>query len=224
MKGRVYVIKSKLTADIYFGSTIQTEYDRMRGHTTDYKAYVVTQKKYMTSFEIIKFGDAYMEMLEELEGDSKEELIAKLKAREGHFIQTVACVNKYVPGRTHKQWLEDNKEARALSRKKFQQEHKEELNARSKKNYQEHRETRLEAQKEYAAEHKEECRARCKKYNKDHKKELAASAVKYRKDHKEELTAYMLKYKENHKEELASKAKIYYQAKKAAKALKETSA
>jgi hypothetical protein len=218
MKGRVYVIKSKQTTDIYFGSTIQSEYERMREHNKDYKKYVVTQKKYISSFEIIKFGDAYMEMLEEHEEDTKEELIATLKAREGNYIQTVTCVNRYVPARTHKQWAEDNKESQSVIRKKYREDHKAEIKVKNDQHYKDHREARLEAQKKYTAEHKEECKARMKKYAAEHKEEANARSKKYREDHKEEQDAYMVKYREDHKEAAAIKAKARYQAKKAANA------
>jgi hypothetical protein len=63
-----------------------------------------------TSREILCYGDAYMEVIEELEDEDRDTLIARLIVLEAHHIKTVDCVNKNIPGRTHAEWIEDNKE------------------------------------------------------------------------------------------------------------------
>ena len=62
--GRVYSIRSHQTIDIYIGSTTQTLSQRL----TDHKRYYTNgHTNYITSLEILKYEDAYIELL--FEGD-----------------------------------------------------------------------------------------------------------------------------------------------------------
>lgn len=205
MKGLVYVIKSKQTTDIYFGSTIQTQQSRMKEHKTQYKVYIVTQKKYISSYEILKFDDAYMEILEEIEWDIKKELIQKLKVREGHYIQRLPCVNIYVPARTPKQWAIDNKAKQSLRRKQHYQDHIEEEKLKNKKQYEDHKEERIEKQKKYHSEHLEQDKARNNQYRLEHLEQIKIANKKYREEHRVELIEHSRQYRIDHKEELKQK-------------------
>ena len=94
MKGYIYSIRSHQTPNIYIGSTIQILCKRMSQHKREYK----NQQKYCSSFEIIQYEDAYIELIEIVEFNEKTELFA----REGHYIRTMECINKLIMGRTHK--------------------------------------------------------------------------------------------------------------------------
>lgn len=62
---KIYAIKSKHTDKLYIGSTIKTLESRFKKHKYDYKYYNSGDAtKYITSFEIIKHNDAYIELLE----------------------------------------------------------------------------------------------------------------------------------------------------------------
>jgi hypothetical protein len=62
---KIYAIKSKHTDKLYIGSTIKKLEDRFKKHKYDYKYYNSGDAtKYITSFEIIKHADAYIELLE----------------------------------------------------------------------------------------------------------------------------------------------------------------
>lgn len=64
-KASVYAIKSKHTDKIYIGSTIKPLEDRFKQHKYNYKYYISGDtKRYITSYEIIKHNDAYIELLE----------------------------------------------------------------------------------------------------------------------------------------------------------------
>ena len=55
----IYKIQSSLTDKIYIGSTCQALSQRMAGHMKDYKIYLKDNtKRYISSYEIIKLGDA----------------------------------------------------------------------------------------------------------------------------------------------------------------------
>ena len=66
-------------------------------------------------------------MIESCPCNSKDEA----HAREGHYIRTMNCVNKYIPNRTRKEYKEDNKEKlheyNSNYHKQYQQDNKEHI-------------------------------------------------------------------------------------------------
>ena len=77
MKGKIYIIRSHQTNDVYYGSTIQKYLSkRMCQHKEIYKLYLKNEINFITSFDIIKFEDAYIELVEEIEFENKEQLYA----------------------------------------------------------------------------------------------------------------------------------------------------
>jgi hypothetical protein len=187
-KGKVYKIWSPTHGDkIYIGSTTK-EYlsQRMDHHRADYKR----QKAYLTAFILFEeYGmeNCKIELLEAKECTSKEELLQL----EGKYIRELECVNKYIAGRTQKEWREDNKEYY----KKYSETHKEEIK---------------ENKKVYRDEHKEEIKEYQKEYQETHKEEIAEQRKIYSKTHKEQKKLY----REAHKEEIKENNKQYYLKKK----------
>ena len=100
--GKIYSIRSYHTDEIYIGSTVNTLSRRMTQHRCDYK----TGKKLTSSGEILKYGDAYIELLSLYPCNSKDEL----EREEGSIIRTMNCVNKRIEGRTQKEYYLDNKD------------------------------------------------------------------------------------------------------------------
>jgi hypothetical protein len=129
MKGYIYTIRSYQTKDIYIGSTRDKLCNRMAKHRFSYKQFINGNYDYTTSFDIIQFEDAYIEILEELEYNSKEEL----KQKEGNYIRNMECINKHIAGRTKQNWYEDNKERILEERKKYYEDHKENIKEKQKK-------------------------------------------------------------------------------------------
>jgi hypothetical protein len=79
----------------------------MYGHRNAYKRWVKDGRprgagsEYTASCDVFETGnEVTIELIEKPEVTCKEELIA----REGHFIRELDCVNKFVVGRTHKEW------------------------------------------------------------------------------------------------------------------------
>lgn len=103
--GRIYTLHSHQTTDIYVGSTIQILCKRMTNHRTDYKRYINKKRHYMTSYEILQYDDAYIELLFEGEFQSDD----ALRKKEGEYIREMNCVNKRIEGRANKEYYEDNK-------------------------------------------------------------------------------------------------------------------
>ena len=126
--GKIYTIRSYQTEEFYIGSTIQSLPVRFGGHKRNYKFWLNTQKNYTSSYEILKYDDHYIELLELYSCSCKEEL----RRREGELIRLHNCVNKVIAGRTHKEYYQENKE----KQKEYYQENKEKL----KEYYQENKE------------------------------------------------------------------------------------
>ena len=95
---KIYVVRSPHTDLVYVGMTTFTLVRRMQHHRG--------MLQQCTSRQIIAFGDAHIELLEEFPCDNKEQAMKK----EGEYIRSMNCVNKYMSGRTRKQFYEDNKE------------------------------------------------------------------------------------------------------------------
>lgn len=101
--GKIYVIKSNETEKVYIGSTCSTLKKRMSSHKSSFKA----GAKIGEAKQILKYADAYIELIENFECESKRELLD----REGEVIRnTPNCVNTQIQGRTMKQYRTDNAE------------------------------------------------------------------------------------------------------------------
>ena len=102
----IYTIRSPHTDKFYIGSTTQNLCKRFANHKSDYNLHVNNKKNYITSFKIIELGDSYIELLEQINCDSK----IQLEMREGELIRihNDLCINKNIVGRTPKQYYADN--------------------------------------------------------------------------------------------------------------------
>ena len=156
MKGRVYIIRSKKTNDVYIGSTTSPLNTRFNRHRASRNAWLKDTGKFCSSYVILSFDDAYIELLEEVEFDTKDVLLE----REAHYIRTMICVNKQVPNRTIKEWVIDNKTALIEKWKTYREEHKEDrreyinenrkhINETTRKWYDENREEINRKRREY---------------------------------------------------------------------------
>jgi len=104
--GKIYSIRSYQTDDIYIGSTTQDLCVRMAEHRRHYKQFLKTNTKYMASFEIIKRGDAYIELIQAIPCNN----VLELRKYEGNYIRNMNCVNKQIPGRTMKEYYDARKD------------------------------------------------------------------------------------------------------------------
>ena len=83
MTAKIYMVKSPNTDKIYIGSTCMSLIRRMNRHRHNRRC---------SSYTIVEFGDAYIELLEEFEIDGTN----KIKEREQYYIDLnkAKCVNK----------------------------------------------------------------------------------------------------------------------------------
>ena len=104
--GKIYALKSAQTDKVYIGSTIRPLKIRLSNHKKDYNRYNQGKGHYKYSNELVKYDDAYIELLEEYSCDNK----LQLNRKEGEYMRQYDCVNKNIAGRTLKEWRVDNKE------------------------------------------------------------------------------------------------------------------
>ena len=142
-KGKIYCIRSFQTDDVYIGSTTQTLAQRLGKHRREYKLYLKGNANYVTSFELLKYDDYYIELIKLFPCSCK----AELEAEEGHYIRECVCINKRIAGRTQKQYNIDNRDK------------KKEYN---KQDYIDNRDKKKEQNKQYRIYNRE----KIKEYNK----------------------------------------------------------
>jgi hypothetical protein len=160
--GFIYQIYDNTNGNKYYGSTIQKLSSRLSGHRRNYKNYLNGNEHFITSFKILENGDYNISLVEKVEYNDKIELTA----RERHFIENNECVNKCIPNRTQKEYIEANKE-------KIREYYKQ-YNGANKEQRKEYYEANKERNKQYRQANKEQIKEKNKQYNetnKDHIKE-----------------------------------------------------
>ena len=129
---KIYKIVDNTNDNVYIGITTQT----LKHRLTQHKSYESCMSR-----DIIKNGDYRIELIEHTDD----------KTRERHWIENTDCINKQIPGRTDKEYYEENKEKIAEYYKKYHEKNKE-----KNKDY----------NKEYREKNKEKIAERYKDYNK----------------------------------------------------------
>jgi hypothetical protein len=158
--GKIYTIRSNQSDIYYIGSTCMPLSKRFYDHKKSYKCWLNDKYPYMSSFELLKFDDVYIELLEDFKCENKNQLLK----REGQLIRENKgkCVNWVIPGRTDKEYRVDNKELISQKTKQYREANKEFVNKRDKLYYQANREQKLKNKKQYYEANKE---AMKQKYN-----------------------------------------------------------
>jgi hypothetical protein len=118
-RAKIYKIISNQTDDIYIGSTTK-EYlsQRMTAHKYDYKQYLGGKGHYIASFDLLKYDDVKIVLLEAYpECKTRDELYKY----EQEWLDKLECVNRHRSNRTeeykkeynrewHKKYYHDNKD------------------------------------------------------------------------------------------------------------------
>ena len=204
--------------DIYIGSTTK-EYlsQRMDAHRNNYNCWKLNGKgNHVRSYDLFnKYGleNCKIYLIENFPCQTVNEL----RAREGHYIKTLKCVNKLVAGRSMKEYREDNIEKLKELKKQYYESNKEEILGKQqiyrkdnepkikeyfKQHYLENKEKISEYQKQYYDENREKVKIRCKLYQDQHKDKKAEYQKKYREENKEKSKLYKKQYYEENKEKI----------------------
>jgi hypothetical protein len=133
-KGKIYKLTSNQTDNIYVGSSCSPYLStRFQNHKGNYKSWLNGNSNYLTSYELLKYDDCKIELIELYPCKCIEELTS----REAHFIRTLDCVNKVIPARTKKEYYQENKDRLREQQKEYQKNNKEIIAERKKEYYQE---------------------------------------------------------------------------------------
>ena len=171
-KSLLYTIRSPATEQYYIGSTTQKLCKRFSDHNINYKAYLKGSFPFITSFKIIELGDAYIELLEEISCENRNQLVK----REGELIREhkANCVNRNIAGRTHKEYYFDNSDKILEKMKQYYIDNNDKISEQRKEYYAENNDKILEQKKEYYAENNDKILEQRKQYyaeNKEKKKQ-----------------------------------------------------
>ena len=120
---KIYKLIDNTNNNVYIGSCCSSLKTRLSKHKFSYiicifnniKSFeIIKNKDYIKSFEIIKNGNYKIELLEDCEIKTKDELLAK----ERYYIENNDCLNKCIPVRTEKEYKQYQKEYRETNKDK----------------------------------------------------------------------------------------------------------
>lgn len=95
--GIIYILMSETGNVTYYGSTSQRPTQRLCEHRYQYNRFLNNNPTAnLRSFEVLKFPDYKMVVLDEYQNITKEQL----EINEGYYIANNDCVNKNVAGST----------------------------------------------------------------------------------------------------------------------------
>ncbi len=192
--GKIYKIVSNQTDKVYYGSTCSPLFKRLYQHKVNYKSYQNGKYCNTTSFEIVKYDDCEIILVEKFPCESKEELYA----RERYYIENNNCVNKIVIGRTKSQWYNDNKETIKEQRKQYREDNKETIKEQQKQWYNDNKEQIKEQKKQWYNDNKETIKEQKKQWYNDNKEQIK----QYQHDNKETIKEQKKQWYEENKEKL----------------------
>ena len=112
---KIYKIVDNINNNIYIGSTCKTLKTRLSEHKSGYKRFLKGLFNKIKSFDIIKNNDYKIELLEDCEIKTKQELLA----RERFYIKNNECLNKNIPGRTDKEIQQYQKDYKKTNKDKI---------------------------------------------------------------------------------------------------------
>lgn len=161
-KSKIYAIRSFQTDECYIGSTCQNLAMRLGGHKRNYKSWKNGKTNFTSSFILLdKYDDCHIELIEDVECKSKEEL----NRREGQVIRnTENCVNKQIAGRTQKEYQTDNLNKIKKLNKEYYSENLDEIKKRHKEYYIDNTDMLIEYQKKYNKENADVIREKRKQH------------------------------------------------------------
>jgi len=191
--GKIYQIICHTTSKCYIGSTCaKTLAYRLSGHVSQYKHFLETGTKYISSIEVLQNNNYEILLLEEYPCHSKDQL----HARERFYTQSLECVNKRknqgiiaelghdeyqkyiynsnkeeIKKRVNEYRLE-NKETISIKKKEYQEKNKEVISKKSKQRYQKNRDDIIQRVKEYAQNNPEKIKERNKDYRERNKEAI----------------------------------------------------
>jgi hypothetical protein len=142
--GKIYKIVDNTTDKVYIGSTCRSLTSRLQEHESNYRRYLNGNYHYITSFDIIKSDDYRIELIENVNAITKEELYIRERH---HIINTPNIVNKLKQlnrtrderlnqaRKTNQQYRIDNKEILKSKREQYWIDNKTKINKKRRVKY-----------------------------------------------------------------------------------------
>lgn len=106
-QGKIYKIVCDELEECYVGSTRKTLEERLKNHYGCYKHWLITDTQYYTSFDILQYDSARIELVESYPCASKKDLLR----REKYWILLLNTVNKKLPSHTKAEYRERYRES-----------------------------------------------------------------------------------------------------------------
>ena len=162
--GKVYKLWRLDYDDIYVGSTCLDLCKRLYDHKKNYKLWKEGKTSFVTAYKLFEMSDnlsdVKIELIEYFPCNTK----ADLEKREGEYIRNTECLNKVVPGRSSKEYYQNNKTILCEKKREYYDANKEillekmktyrelnkaELARKDKDFYEANKDTVLEKMKQY---------------------------------------------------------------------------
>ena len=174
----------------------------------DYKSYNEGQSNTVLSvfllFDEFGVGNCKIELVEHFPCNSRNEL----ERREGYHIQTNECVNKYIAGRTSKEYYEQYKATIITRVQDYYQRNREHILTKQKEHHQLHPEKKKDYGKQYYKENKEHKGRYRQYYYESHKDKCLEYGKNYREKYKELLSDLKRDYYIRNKQKILERSKI----------------
>ena len=192
--GKIYKITDIGYNKCYIGSTTEELSMRMARHRANFKRFLNgSNNNHTRSFDIFNeygFENCKIELVEYCKCDTLQEL----RKREGEHIKNTDCVNKYVAGRTNKEYYEDNKDKIIEHQKEYRINNKDKIKEHDRQRYAENKEKINKRKKEYYENNKEKIKETEKKYKEQNKDKIKEQNKEYREKNKEKINEWQKVY------------------------------
>ena len=193
----IYTIRSPHTDKFYIGSTTQKLCKRFANHKASYNSYLSNVGNHVSSYKIIELGDSYIELLEQINCDSK----IQLEMREGELIRIHKdlCINKIMVGRTDKQYRLDNADIIKQRKKQYRQDNADKIK--------QHYHDNADKNKQYRLDNAD----KIKQYNIDNVDNIKQQQKQYRQDNADKIKQQKKQYYADNLESIKQHDKQKYQ-------------
>jgi len=197
---KIYKIWNEVDDEIYVGKTCKLYLSqRLSKHRKDFKYYIVYNNgmKIYPHMEKHGFDKFHIELLEKIE-DCKD--CDTYNQREGYWVRKLKpSLNTNIPGRTKKEYYEDNKEVILEKQKQYNVNNAEKISTNKKEYYGNNQEQILTNRKEYYENNSEKCKAKVRQYSINNKQMILEKARQYYKDNREKIRERQKIYRNNKK-------------------------
>lgn len=170
--GKIYKIYNiEEPEKIYVGSTYQPLSGRFRDHKKSYRSYLNGTGTHPSFYSYVNkydygWDNFRIELIEDCPCENREQL----HRREGYWIQTLkATLNKFIAGRTKKQYRQDNKDTIKEHKKQYRRYNKDTIKERAKQYYHNNKDTIKEHIKQYYQNNKDKIKEYQQQYRQKRK-------------------------------------------------------